>query len=272
MIEEYIKRVKLLITKHCPDNLYSIIANFYYYIFNNSDHISINQYDNYWRIFRGNISIYSPTAKYVIPHYKLLESIWERYFRINPGDTIIDIGACLGEASIFAAIKTGPTGFVYCIEASPSNAFYLIKNVEHCNNIQVIVKAISNIKGKVAFYDNKSNLTGKAIIDNNKFQSYNNQTDKFIVVDSITLDELFGNLKRINFLKIDTQGMEYEALLGANNIMGRVEKISVKTHRSFELINNIKLFLQKNNFVYYESIDEIFAYNLKLCKDQELRI
>lgn len=66
--------------------------------------------------------------------------------------------------------------------------------------------------------------------------------------------------------------MEYEALLGASNIIGHVEKISIKTHRSIELINNIKVFLQNNNYIYYESINEVFAYNPALCKDQKLRI
>lgn len=194
-----LKTIKLIVAKYCPDYFYSLIANLYYFIFNHSENIRINKRGKYWRISRANISIFSPTAKYTIPNYAALEATWERYFRINPGDTIIDIGACLGEESIFAVMKTGPTGFVYSIDASPNNVFYLRKNVENFKNIQVIDKAISNTKAKVKFYDNESIPAGKAIIDNNKLQALNNKTDKFIEVDTVSLDNSLEGLKGLTF-------------------------------------------------------------------------
>lgn len=71
---------------------------------------------------------------------------------IQPGNTVIDIGANIGYYTILAAQIVGETGKVYAFEPEPKNLTLLKKNVEHNNLTNVVLanKAVSNANGSTS--------------------------------------------------------------------------------------------------------------------------
>lgn len=63
-------------------------------------------------------------------------------YRPQQGDTVIDIGAGLGEEAIVLADMVGPNGRVICVEANPE-AFAVLKSVVSLNGLESVVSAFN---------------------------------------------------------------------------------------------------------------------------------
>jgi len=131
--------------------------------------------------------------------------------RINNNTIFVDIGAHVGKYTIPLANLCKK---VIAIEADPTNAEYLIKNVElnKISNVKIFNCACYSSNGYVYFDTNKSSNV-KKIVDYGKSK-----------VRAMTLDDIFNSIEldkqNINIvIKIDVEGAEYDVLLGARNII-----------------------------------------------------
>ena len=133
----------------------------------------------------------------------------------KPGGVVLDIGAHIGLFAVIASETTGDNGKVFAFEPSPSTTEFLKKTItinKKNNVIEAIQQAMSNEVGKITFFvsDNK--------IDNsNSLVSYKNDRKlKGIEVDVNTIDNFVASkkLNAVNFIKIDVEGAEYDALRG----------------------------------------------------------
>ena len=176
---------------------------------------------------KRSIYIFSDTPKCLMnPSLESYKQKNERFFKIEMGDTVVDVGACLGDTTIPALIKTGKTGKVIAIEPSPKNLVYLKKNTALYSNIVIIGKAAYNKKCTIPFNIHTTAVTGNMINSTGK-----NQNDSIVIdVEADTLDNLLKPFGKIDFLKIDVQGFEVEVLEGCKNIMKTTPKIVVETH------------------------------------------
>ncbi|MGC9057583.1 MAG: FkbM family methyltransferase, partial [Candidatus Micrarchaeia archaeon] len=68
-------------------------------------------------------------------------------------------------------------------------------------------------------------------------------------VEVITLKDVFeqNNLKKIDILKIDTEGSEYNILSKAEQLLGKIHNILLEYHSRDDLEKLLTLF-KKNNF------------------------
>jgi FkbM family methyltransferase len=208
----------------CPNWLFVPVANTYYSLVPKREKLKIKH--NSWLIQKGGITLVSPTPKFLGFGLKDFKTRFERFFKIESGETVLDVGACIGDTTVPMAIKTGSTGKIIAVEPHPLNIKYLKLNLADFNNVEIISKALWNEKGTVKFNVHDS-LTGHSILEDK-------ERDSFIEVPSDTLDNLFGD-RKIDFAKIDVQGAEVQVLEGGNKFLETIRKLAVETHNRFDM-------------------------------------
>ena len=162
--------------------------------------------------------------------------IYERHdFSIQENDTVVDLGAHIGVFSVLAA-KRATHGTVYAFEPVKDNYEVLLSNIQ-LNGIKNVVaenKAISKEAGQSKLYLQSEKSTKKVgYITGGHSLFPSNQRDKTIMVETDTLDAIvqkFG-ISSINYLKIDTEGSEFDILFSASKeTLGKIEKIAMELH------------------------------------------
>ena len=136
---------------------------------------------------------------------------------LQQGMTFIDLGANIGYFSMLAAHLVGPTGFVLAVEPNPDNVRLLeasrrSNGFEHVMCMQV---AAGRRLGLLMLNATHSNGTTSAIADD---------LETVLMAKTVAcapLDLLFEGGRRVNLIKIDVEGAEYNALLGAERLLAR---------------------------------------------------
>lgn len=145
--------------------------------------------------------------------------------KIQNGDIILDAGANIGMFTVVASILVGDDGLVVSIEPDPKNLDILKKNVvmNNLKNVKIINKALySSSNEKIPFYSNGG--LSKIVDDDAKDSGT-------ILVETITLDDILTEYKiSPNVLKMDIEGGEKFALLGAENTMERISRFWAEIH------------------------------------------
>ena len=117
------------------------------------------------------------------------------------------------------------------------NLYYLKSNLHDIPQVEIVEQAVSDTVGEFPFYIEE--LTGQnnslvanydqlAVNINNSGLKLDKDEDMSIInVAVVTLDDylLPVNLLRINFLKIDIEGNEYPAIIGAEKILRKYRPI-----------------------------------------------
>lgn len=146
-------------------------------------------------------------------------------FDIQPGDTILDIGAHKGIVSCYLA-KKYPQARVIAFEPVKENYAVLIENVTRNNltNITAHNKAVTKDGRDVQITAAPANNSGGANI-------YGTGE----TVNSLTLDSIFDfyEIDKLALLKIDCEGAEYEIFGSANGRLSNVSALRGEFHRSF---------------------------------------
>ena len=141
--------------------------------------------------------------------------------KCKPNDVIIDIGAHIGLFSCIAAKCIGPTGKVYSFEPTPVTYEVLNKTIK-INKLENIIEpydeAVGIKEGKTVFYI--SELAG----DNaNSLVNYVDSRGALKGIDvKVTSVDNFVNKRKIgkvNFIKVDVEGAEYDTIRGAENTL-----------------------------------------------------
>lgn len=137
---------------------------------------------------------------------------------LKEGMTCIDIGANIGYYSTLYSKIVGLKGKVISIEPSPLNFKYLKENllIQKLNNFELFNCACgardSEIKFQLDLRGNKCMI----VSDSEKLTDPN-----IINVPIRQLDNIIQELKlqKIDFIKIDVEGYEWEVILGSNNLI-----------------------------------------------------
>ena len=137
---------------------------------------------------------------------------------LQEGHCFLDIGANIGYFTLVAASLVGDEGLVYSVEPEPSN-FHLMTKSLYLNKLsdRVIAKrlALSNRDGREKLFLSPNNL--------GDHQLYPDTT----VRESISVILRHGSrllstdIKRLDFIKIDTQGSEYQILEGLKPLLSK---------------------------------------------------
>jgi FkbM family methyltransferase len=184
---------------------------------------------------------------------------------------IIDVGAHKGE-SINLFLKNMTVKRIISFEASPLNFKFLEKNKNYYAkkfpNTEITIEniALSSEDKIINFnqFDESSSSTMNDINEESKYfkKKFNllNFKNKKKIYESFEIKtETLGNyveqnnLERVSFLKIDTEGYEYEILKGLKNKIQIIDTIMFEHHYDNMIIKkytfkDINFFLRNNNF------------------------
>lgn len=139
---------------------------------------------------------------------------------IKPGMCVWDIGANLGILSVFAAHKVGNQGAVYALEADPHYADQILKTNQKLSGayqpINVLCAAIADRNGILEFGVSRQGHARNKLIDYAD-DSFQVETKK--MVPAIRGDDLLQAWRAPDFIKMDVEGAELDALRGCDAVL-----------------------------------------------------
>jgi len=135
--------------------------------------------------------------------------------QLAPGLTFIDVGANIGYYTLMAAHRVGETGTVVAFEPNPSNVRFI-----HAS-------ALANRFGHLRVYpfavaDSEVLLGYSSMGTNGVISWLTTERDVLTapsVVHAVRLDDVLQGLEAIDIIKIDVEGAEHSALVGAGAII-----------------------------------------------------
>jgi FkbM family methyltransferase len=141
---------------------------------------------------------------------------------LQPGDTVVDVGAHIGYYSLLAGRCVGPTGRVFAFEPEPTNyrrlRDHLVQN--GLREVQSFNVALGSSPRAAEMYFNSDNDGGHAFWDvaRHELCTRTREDGKRLTVEVVVLDHVLAGLpagQGPRLIKIDAEGMEYEILKGS---------------------------------------------------------
>ena len=140
-------------------------------------------------------------------------------WKISKNDLVVDIGANIGEFSLFCLRKGAR---VLSVEPDPVILKCTKKNVsKYKRSVGVEESVVSNSDGCVEFYQAPSSADSSII----KPDSY----DQKLSLNSITLDSLYEkyDLRMVHLVKCDAEGAEPEVFANASKALAKTKVVTV---------------------------------------------
>lgn len=174
--------------------------------------------------------------------------IRKQYGVIAKGSTIVEVGANVGTFALYAA-STDPTVRLYSYEPIPENYRVLLDNIA-ANGFEDQIKAfnlgVAGTSGSRQFYLASSPEHSFIKADD---------SSRGITVDCLSLLEVLdrNNLTKVDLLKINAEGAEYEILYSApKECFDRINEIRMEYHGhhvdKYDL-EHLKAFLEQSGYV-----------------------
>lgn len=240
------------------DNLLGIIntfKNWYTYIFDwlglFDDGFSLyNLRDGTKFLARNNTD-----DKYIITSIFSREEFNPKGFKIGKDDLVFDIGGHIGIFSINASHFT--ENKIYTFEPNLQNFAMLVINlkINDVKNIKPFMMAITNKTGYTRLY-----LSNKSACHSTYKHFKNSLSEK---VSCISLSDFINifRIKKIDFLKINCEGAEFDILFNLpKNIYRKIKKMVVQCH-DINKLDKLKTFIQNNGFSVVVNGETLFCSN-----------
>ena len=177
---------------------------------------------------------------------------------LNKGDVFVDVGANIGFLSLVASAKVGHSGRVYAFEPVPST-FEILKTNKQINNFEQLCLnqfALGNKNENLKIFNEKNNRGGASIINHTQSQG--------ITISVKKLDDL--NIKeKINVIKIDVEGFEFEVLKGAEKTIKK-DKPNLIIEHCVEINNSAN---ENEIYNWIKDLGYYKIYKLKFGKERQ---
>ena len=190
---------------------------------------------------------------------------------IKKGDIVIDCGANVGLYTNFIRSIVGKSGFVHAFEPIPST----FKNLQ--TNAKEYPSLNNYILNNFGLYKKREDLTayipdsihGHASL-NNHISEWKSDSTEEVSIELTTLDSYFSEkkLKKIDFIKMDIEGAELDALEGGRQTLSELTP-TLHLEVNSKLLKNFKrapsdLFkflkpLGYKKFYYYDANPKILS-------------
>ena len=185
-------------------------------------------FDGHWFTKQKEITLYS--TEIVVDTYDEIIGKVKKYFLQNyhpkSGDTVIDVGAGIGDDVIFFSRQVGPQGTVIAIEANPDTYKCMLKTISSNNlkNVICLNLACASSNTTVEISRDQGYLSNR-IYSDKKF------TDPHRV-QAKTLNQIVEDHKisEVHFLKLNIEGAEFDALNGALSLIKSKTHFAVSCH------------------------------------------
>jgi len=189
--------------------------------------------------------LYEKSLLLKLKHFTALE---------NLGGTIIDVGANIGNHTVFFSEFAEK---VIAFEPNPA-CFHLIHAntiANSCTNVEIIGKAVSQQIGFAEFiYDYQH--TGGGTLEITEVPS----SAKKIKVEMVNLDYYLDEIDNLTLLKIDTEGHENSVINGASQLLKRDHPIVVFEAHDLDSLNLVAGTLRENGYYEFYEITQSRRY------------
>jgi len=153
-------------------------------------------------------------------------------------DILLDCGACWGDSTIAFADMVGENGKVFAFEFVPENLDIFSKNLElnkQINNITIVKRAVHSKSDEDVHYSSSSSST---TLNDNGAQS----------VKTMSIDDLVANesLSKVDYIKMDIEGSEYSALIGAKETIKKFKpKLAISIYHKYDDLLELPLLIKE---------------------------
>lgn len=177
-------------------------------------------------------------------------SAYEPVQWVNPnrGEVFIDVGAYVGWYAIQAARRVGPEGRVLTLEPDRDNRIQLERNLKlnELANCTVVPCAAWSRKGRIGWHRGDQPVWHG--VDEKQGEDF---------VEATTVDDLVSDyaLDRVDWIKMDIEGGEIEALKGSANTIAKCKpRLFIEVH---ECTERLRALLESLNYgIEAESFDQ----------------
>jgi FkbM family methyltransferase len=183
-----------------------------------------------WEHHLGYASVASPNLLIRGPRdwEAAFEEAWTRTYVPGRDDRVVDVGAGVGSEVYPLSKRVGAGGRVIAIEAVPAVADCLEWTVRtnHLTNVEVHQVAVSDTTGEVEISADLGSHVHNSVVPNDLFL----RCAKTERVRTQTLDDLLKDVPRVDWLKMNIEGAERQALVGAGQVLHRTGHVVVSCH------------------------------------------
>jgi FkbM family methyltransferase len=190
--------------------------------------------------------------------FKMHEPLNTKYLanELKKGMVCLDVGANIGYFAFLESQKIGETGRVIAVEPAPTT-FELFKkniNLQKIQNIDAYNFAFNNIEGSVDFFVSSSSNWSRII----GYKNTNHEDiGKTIKIVAHTIDNFLEEIKikRLDLIRIDLEGYEFEIFEGAKKTLEKLKPmLQIEVHRDFMGLEKTLIFLKNLRDIGYEII------------------
>lgn len=189
---------------------------------------SAKQDGNCWQLVTKTETVYLSEPRQIFRIIGLGVNMRDRVFKkyqlygfvvVEPGDTVVDIGAFIGEFSRQAATIAER---LVAVEPDDRNANVLRRNIETVENASVLSRAAWHTTETRSFNIARDPSEGSILTVDHT------EVEDTVKLDAIRVDDIateFG-LEEIDYLKVEAEGAEPEVLSGIGDLF--VRKVAVE--------------------------------------------
>lgn len=163
----------------------------------------------------------------------IFHSIYDGNRQYQKGDIVVDAGARIGTYSAKISDAVGEEGRIIAIEPEPRSFACLRKNIKanQLNNVTAIQKLLWSRTEQRDFYLSENAASHSAYRD-----AFYNPTGETIRVETDTLDNILEILgvASVDFIKMDIEGSEIEALGGMENTLVSNLQLAIAAYHPIE--------------------------------------
>ncbi|MEK4033908.1 FkbM family methyltransferase [Methylocystis sp. IM2] len=165
------------------------------------------------------------------------------------GDIVVDAGACFGDTALGFAASVGPTGSVHAFEPIPKQASVFERNTQRN----------PTVKGRIHLHRYAlSDTPGQKLQFSDSGAGARASEKGAVEVETTSIDTLVdcGVLPRVDFIKMDIEGAEVDALKGA-----------AKTIKQFKPRLAISVYHRESDFIEIPQLISSFCSEYDLFLD-----
>jgi FkbM family methyltransferase len=182
---------------------------------------------------------------------------------LQPGMTVLDVGAHSGFYTLLASRRVGSYGRVVAFEPSPRERKKLFRHLRlnRCTNVEVEPHAIANCETEADFFLVRGRETGC----NSLRPPAVTEPTELLRVSVTTLDGFIERqqMERVDFIKVDVEGAELDVFRGAARLLqGRprpvilAEVYDIRTAAWGYRARDIVAFLHGLGYRWFQPLDE----------------
>jgi FkbM family methyltransferase len=212
---------------------------------------------NNWRLYRYRLgSMGIPIEIYYTALGIYVGFILKQYeYRMNhveigarEGDVVIDAGGCWGDTALYFANSVGKRGKVFTFEFIPSNLGIMKRNISLNPSLEsiidIVVRPVWSESDKMLFYADDG--PGSRV-------TFDNTGDSSHRISTIAIDDWVeeNGIEKVDFIKMDIEGSELDALIGAEQTIRRYRpKLAIAIYHRVEDFKEIPRYIHSLNLGY----------------------